>query len=512
MKYFLYIRKSTDEDDRQVLSLEAQETELREFAVREKLEIAEVFRESQTAKAPGRPVFNNMIERIEHEHAQGILCWHPDRLARNSIDGGKIIYLIDTGKIQALKSPTFWFEPTPQGKFMLNIAFGQSKYFVDNLSENTKRGLRQKLRRGELPGYAPLGYLNDLRTHTLIQDPERFRLVKKIFELYATGDYSFYDIRERITSAGLRSRGDNQLSVSSIQRILSNPFYYGIFRYNGEMHEGTHEPLITRKLFEACQRMMAQKSRPKKRQQITDLFRGLFLCNECECAVTSEKQKGHTYYRCTKMRGKCSQPYIREEALAEQLIETLQKVSLPKDWTERMITDIEHEKEDDTLRHKEIAQNLRKEIEGVQEKLDTLLDAHLEGVISRDEYTAKKQKLLGKRVTLSEKLHDFERRGHDTLEPLRQFIFRAQYNETVALQRNFSEMKNFLKNLHSNRHLAERRAVIKFEGAWKILFDFNSFLNSGGGNLENINAPFGGANALYPIWLRSWDSNPEPCR
>ena len=512
MKYFLYIRKSTDEDDRQVLSLEAQEVELREFAVREKLQITDVFRESQTAKAPGRPVFNAMLERIEHDEAQGILSWHPDRLARNSIDGGKIIYLIDTGKIVSLKSPCFWFEPTPQGKFMLNIAFGQSKYFVDNLSENTKRGLRQKLRRGELPGYAPLGYLNDLRTHTLTHDPERFRLVRKMFELYASGDYSFYDIRERITSAELRSRNGNMLSVSSVQRILSNPFYYGVFRYNGEMHEGTHEPLINKKLFEACQKVMAQKSRPKKQQEIKDVFRGLFLCSECGCAITSEKQKGHVYYRCTKMRGVCSQPYIREEALAEQIVETLQKVSVPKEWTESMIAELEREKEDEALEKNGVVQNLRKEIESAQDKLDTLLDTHLEGAISRDEYTAKKQKLLDKKVVLSEKLRDFERKGHDTLEPIRQFIFRANQNENVALQKDFSEMKNSLKNLHSNRRLAQRKAMIEFEGAWKILYDFNSFLNSGGGKSRYEKAPYGGDFAKHPIWLRSWDSNPEPSR
>ena len=158
IRYFIYIRKSTDEEDRQVLSLEAQEIELKEFARKEKLEIVGIFKVSQTAKEPGRPIFNDMLSRIEKGEANGILAWHPDRLARNSVDGGKIIYFIDSGKIQSLKFPTFWFEPTPQGKFMLNIAFGQSKYFVDNLSENTKRGLRQKLRRGELPGYAPLGY------------------------------------------------------------------------------------------------------------------------------------------------------------------------------------------------------------------------------------------------------------------------------------------------------------------------------------------------------------------
>ena len=101
MKYFLYIRKSTDEDDRQVLSLEAQETELKEFALRENLLIAATFRESQTAKEPGRPIFNDMLKRMERGEAEGILAWHPDRLARNSVDGGRIIFLVDTGKIRS---------------------------------------------------------------------------------------------------------------------------------------------------------------------------------------------------------------------------------------------------------------------------------------------------------------------------------------------------------------------------------------------------------------------------
>ena len=141
-KFFLYARKSTDEPDRQILSIEAQITELREFGEREHLEIVQEFIESQTAKEPGRPIFNQMLSLIEKGFAQGILAWHPDRLARNSVDGGKIIWLLDIEKLKELKFPTFWFDPTPQGKFMFSIAFGQSKYYIDNLSENVKRGLR----------------------------------------------------------------------------------------------------------------------------------------------------------------------------------------------------------------------------------------------------------------------------------------------------------------------------------------------------------------------------------
>ena len=99
-----------------------------------KIEIVASFTEAKTAKKPGRIVFNQMIERMESGEAQGILAWHPDRLARNSIDGGKIIYLLDTGKILDLKFPSFWFENSPQGKFVLNIPFYQEvrNYFKHN--------------------------------------------------------------------------------------------------------------------------------------------------------------------------------------------------------------------------------------------------------------------------------------------------------------------------------------------------------------------------------------------
>ncbi len=500
MKYFLYIRKSTDEDDRQVLSLEAQETELKEFALRENLLIAATFRESQTAKEPGRPIFNDMLKRMERGEADGILAWHPDRLARNSIDGGRIIFLIDTGKIKSLKSPTFWFEPTPQGKFMLNIAFGQSKYFVDNLSENTKRGLRQKLRRGELPGYAPLGYLNDLRTHTLVKDPERFRLVRKLFELYATGNYSLKDLRKLITSAGLLSRKKNMLSVSNIQSILSNSFYYGVFKYNGEMYDGKHEPMIPKKLFEACQKVMADRSRPKKPSQKEYPFRNMLVCGECGCAITSETQKGHNYYRCTKKRDKkCSQKYIREEVLAEEVANEIQKVSLSSAWAEWMLTKLNKEEAEAAQSGAVFAQNIKDKIKELEGKLDLLLDAHLDGTISHEEYTAKKEKIINEKSELSEKSKDFERNGNHWLEPARQFILAAQQAKIIALQENPVAGRDFLKRIGSNRFLLSQKVAIEPKKSWQILYNLPAEARSAEAT-----------NSQHTIWLGGRGSNPRP--
>jgi len=470
-KFFLYIRKSTDEDDRQVLSLEAQEFELNELARRENLIVVETFRESQTAKCPGRPIFNQMLDRMERGEAEGILAWHPDRLARNSVDGGRIIFFIDSEHITALKFPTFWFEATPQGKFMLSIAFGQSKYFVDNLSENTKRGLRQKLRRGEWPGWAPLGYANDIITHTIVKDKERFRLVKKLFELYATSTYSMKDLQNTATSIGLFGKSGKVVSVSLVQHTLSNPFYYGVFRYNSEMYQGKHEPMISKKLFDKCAEIMADKSRPKKPSKAKATFRGLLNCAECGCAITSEIQKGHQYYRCTKKRGACSQGYVREEILAEQITDVLQKVSLPSFWADSMLAKIEAEREQDTQNGVAFAQNMKQEIDDLDVRLDKLLDTHLDGLIPKVEYVEKKQKILNRKIDVSEKMKDFEKKGNHRLEPMRLFILDSKQAGIIASGENFEDKKNFLKKIGSNPRLAQRALHFFPKKSWEILLN-----------------------------------------
>src|SRR3972149_11922725 len=196
MRYIIYARKSTEDEDKQILSIEAQLTELREFAAKEKLEIVSSIQESKTAKEPGRIKFGEMLEMVEKGKVDGILSWHPDRLARNSVDGGKIIHLVDQGKIKSLKFPTFWFEPTPQGLFMLQILFGQSKYYVDNLKENVTRGMRQKIRNGVWPLWAPLGYLNNPITRGIDVNKEKTTLVKRMFRVYSSRNYTLKEMSE----------------------------------------------------------------------------------------------------------------------------------------------------------------------------------------------------------------------------------------------------------------------------------------------------------------------------
>lgn len=347
MKYFLYARKSSEDEERQVMSIEAQLAELVEFARRENITIVETFVESKSAKQPGRPVFNEMIAKVNaSKEPVGLLAWHPDRLARNSVDGGQIIYSIDIGKIVALRFPTFWFEPTPQGLFMLQVAFGQSKYYSDNLSENVKRGIRQKLRRGEWPGKAPFGYVNNLKTHNIEPDLFKARILKRAFEEYAEGKHSLESLRQRLSFWGVVSSSGKPLSLSMMQRILANPVYIGLIRRNGEIYEGGFPSIVANATFENVQKVLKSKAKPRYRKCSRNFpFTGLFSCGECGAAITAQYAKGnggtYVYYRCTKRLGPCSQSYLRDDKLLEQLKALISKVAIGEDWQIKMLAQID---------------------------------------------------------------------------------------------------------------------------------------------------------------------------
>ena len=475
MKYFLYARKSTDEDDRQVLSIEAQVTELHEFARKENLKVVKEFVESKTAKAPGRPIFNSMIKEIESLENVGILAWHPDRLARNSIDGGKIIYLVDKEKITSLKFPTFWFDNTPQGKFMLNIAFGQSKYYIDNLSENIKRGIRQKLRRGELPGLAPVGYLNELRHHTIVKDPERWKAVRKLFEAYATGEKTLEDLQKLSLSLGLVSRRTGKaLVLARIDHMLRNPFYYGVFKHKGELYQGSHDPIISKKLFDKVQRIVESRGKPRKAKEIEAFaFRGIFTCGECGRAVTAEKKikpsgRTYIYYRCTKKNRVCHQKYLEERKLVAQLKELFREISIRESWKDEMLKQWEKEYKEAQTSSSSSAVPLKQELKTLEEKQMRLLDAYLEQTITNEEYTNAKGKILNRKIEIKENLKENGGRGLHWLELFREWIISAHQAVSVADTENLEEKRKFLQKIGSNFRLTGQKVACSLKDGFQI--------------------------------------------
>jgi len=463
-KYFLYARKSTEEDDKQIMSIEAQLFELREFARKENLEILEEFQESKSAKTPGRIVFGEMMAKIEQMGNVGILAWHPDRLARNSIDGGRVIYAVDQKNIVSLRFPTFWFEPTPQGLFMLQVAFGQSKYYSDNLSQNVKRGMRQKIRRGEWLTKAPLGYFNNRQTRNIEPHPTRSKVITLAFEEYAKTNHGLVSLADFLSLRGITTNKGTPLGKASIKRMLENRAYLGFIKYHDEWFEGSFAPIISPKLFEAVQKVLVTKNRPRKRKANHNFpFVGLFRCGECGSMFTAQWATGksggrYRYYRCTKKKGKCSQGYLREDILVGQIKEQLQTISLCDRYTNHILGKIEQmEKEENQLSQSDV-QNLSGNIKATEFRLEKLVETYLDEDIPKELYLKKKDKLMREILALKEEKKDFKQRGNNWVEPLREWVLDTKLANFLSSHDDLNKTKELVQKIGTNPFVRDKSA------------------------------------------------------
>jgi site-specific DNA recombinase len=346
MKYVLYARKSSESDERQALSIDAQIKEMLEIAERENLEIIDIRRESHSAKDSGhRPVFNEIIKDLRAGRFNGIIVWHPDRLSRNAGDLGSLVDLMDQKKLIEIKTYGQKFTNSPSEKFLLMILCSQAKLENDNKSVNVRRGLRMRCEMGLWPCPAPTGYLNEKRIDRkgeVMIDPERGPIIRKMFEKVAYEKWSGrkiyhwlkFDMNFKSITSG------KTLTLSNIYKLLQTPFYYGKFEYpskSGNWYQGKHEPLISEEVYFKVQEHL-------KRDKITRgeskefAFTRLIKCGLCDSGVNAEEKfkklkNGKTiryvYYGCNRSKDRfCKCNYIREEELIKDLMTQIDNLEI----------------------------------------------------------------------------------------------------------------------------------------------------------------------------------------
>ncbi len=408
----IYARKSSESEDRQVLSIDSQVTELKDFARRERLDHATVFTESKSAKALGRPAFNDLLIRINKGEFDTILCWKLDRLARNPVDGGAMIWAVEEGKLKHIYTPQRRFDNSGNDKFWMQLEFGMAKKYVDDLSDNVKRGLKAKLAQGWIPCVPPLGYLNDSVTRQIIKDPERFYLVRRMWDLLLSGNYTPNAIvriasdQWGLTTRSFKRKGGGLLGYSSIYRVFTNPFYYGKIHYGGELYDGAHPAMITFVEFEHAQSILGRRSQPRPKNRYF-AYTGLIRCGECGAAVTAENKvnrQGHryVYYHCTKRKRnvKCNQPVVEVKSLEAQIVSFLNTLTIPRiylDWTLDVLKDLEND--DEKTRTTKI-KSLEARLKAISFQKDELLNMKLRGLVSDDEFTGKRDELSREQTRL----------------------------------------------------------------------------------------------------------------
>ena len=434
-KYFLYARKSSESEERQIQSIDDQINRLTELAKSQQLEVVAEFKESKSAKKPHeRTVFADMLNQIQQGKADGILCWQINRLSRNPVDSGTIQWMLQTGLLKSIQ--TIDKEYLPEDNVLLfSVESGMANQFIIDLRKNTMRGMESKLEKGGSPSLARLGYLNDRLNKTIIKDPERFDQVKEMWSLMLTGTYSVSQILKIVNedwgfkTVQRKQRGGTPLSLSGLYSLFYSKFYAGIIEWGGHSYSGSHEAMITIEEYQRVQELLGKsegKPRPKTYQHP---FSGIITCGECEARITAETKhklikttgeiKRYDYYHCTgkKKYVSCSQKKVLSEgALSEQIESKISELTiLPefRDWAVEILNGW-NDKEIGQRGEKHAA--LNKSILETQAQLDTLTQMRYRNLINDDEYIAERNSLQANISQLKQRIRETEDRAENWLE------------------------------------------------------------------------------------------------
>lgn len=422
IKYLAYLRKSSEQDERQMLSIPAQRIELEDLVRRERLHVVDWIEESHSAMHPYKRIkFEELKKRIKKGGANAILTWNPNRLSRNAVDTGELIYLLDLKNLVEIRTPQQIFKDTPTDKFLFGLFCNQAKLENDNKGVDVKKGLKTKASLGWLPSGAPIGYMNTPEKlkgfKTIEVDPKRFNLVRRMWDLLLTGNYTVPSIWKMskewdLTTIKRRRIGGKHLSRSAVYALFTNPFYYGFFEFprgSGTWLKGEHEPMITQEEFDRTQLILGKKG--KKRAKEHDFtFSGVMRCFNCDSGVTVEekikRQKNgnihyYVYHHCTKRKNEnCEEKSIELKELNKQIEEYLENITISERLRKWAIKYLHEVRTNEAETHETILKNKHAELEVVVNQLDGLMlkytsPDNADGrLISNDEFQNIKSSLL----------------------------------------------------------------------------------------------------------------------
>ena len=429
-KYFLYARKSSEAEDKQMASIDDQISELKKIAEAQNLNVIDILYEAKSAKEPGRKVFNEMLKRIGEGEANGILCWKLNRLARNPVDSGKISWMLQKGIIKQITTFGKSYYPTDNVIYMA-VENGMATQYVIDLSVDTKRGLRNKAERGWYPTKATVGYRSNPEKlkgeKEILKDEKNFVLVRKMFDMVLSGNYTPPQVLKIANEQwGLTNSFGQKISKSNFYRMLSDTFYYGTFEYprnSGKWYKGKHTPVITELEYDKIQAILGKTNRARPRLH-SFAYTGMMVCGECGAAITAEKkikkQKNgnvhlYVYYHCTKRIKPCSQKVILVSELEKQISNKLLEIEINEEMKDWLISRLKLKQEEKIDERSVIITSLRKEKTLCEHKMSNLLDMRANAEIDAEVYQIKKSETEQVMLRINDQLNGMEERSNNWL-------------------------------------------------------------------------------------------------
>lgn len=494
-KYFIYLRKSTDETDRQIQSIEDQKKELARIAKAYQLKVVGIYQENISAKRPGRSEFNRMLQDIRKGKANGILCWKINRLTRNPIDSGEIQYMLQEGILRSIWT-TEREHKTGDNVLMMTVEAGMATQYILDLSKDVQRGLRSKAEKGWCPTRAPIGYKNDKGgdqgSKVIHVDEEKFPLVRKMWDLMLTGEYSVSKIVDIANEElGLRtSSRKRELWISQRHgyKIFSNPFYYGDFLYSGTLYKGQHQPMVTLAEFEKVQVLLGLRVKPQTRHQSLP-YRGTMRCGECGCYITTSiktklvkslsKEQSYLYHHCThrKKELKCSQKPISHGKLNEQITEKLENLSIPMSFLDLTLEIIRRESGFETEVQEKSLKNQKSALTQCEKRIQNLIETYISPensdreLLTEEELKEQKTLLMKEKTSLEGKLSEMKQSTTNYLELTEETFRFAIYAKHQFITGGYIEKTRILANLGWNCTLKDGELAIGLKKCFRVLAD-----------------------------------------
>ena len=410
----LYARVSSKEQEKDGFSIPAQQKLLRLYATENDISVVREFTDVETAKRSGRSGFGEMLWYLRHNATcRTILVEKTDRLYRNIKDWvivddlGIEVHFVKEGVVLSSDSRS-------SEKFVHGIKVLMAKNYIDNLSEETRKGMLEKAEQGLWPSFAPLGYLNSDRT--IVPDPVIAPIIRNLFEWYATGEYSLADVTKMAKRAGMVFRkSGNLVPKATVQKILHNRIYTGDFDFGGKTYRGRYEPIVSHDLWQQVQQVFRGRRRQKQRHDFA--FSGLITCGHCGCSLVGELKKGrYLYYHCTGNKGKCVEPYVREEVLEAEFTKAIRALTFTPQFIAEAKAALQKAHGKQEWERRQTVVRLQAEQAKLERRIETMYEDKLDGKIDEAFFKRKADECLAEQSRLAAEIERLQQARLDYID------------------------------------------------------------------------------------------------
>ena len=483
-------RVSSKSQEDEGYSLDSQLKLLTSYCEMKNLKVIKIFKIAETAsKQQSRKVFQELLSYITDNEISHIAVEKTDRFSRNFRDAVAIDDWLnhdEDRRLHAVKENLLLHKHAPSDvKFMWNIHLSVAKKYTDNLREEAKKGWTEKLAQGWLPSVPPPGYMtitkNGKRIH--VPNPKTNVLIRRAFEAYLEPSHSIATIAELMASMGINTRGERPYAKSKVQKMLLNPFYIGINRFNGKEYPGAQETFITKELYEKVQHKLHRK-RPSRYRHHNPVFKNIIACEDCKGLVTWQLQKGRFYGACQRTSDSCKgRKMLSEDRVEDGIKEMLEKLVCPSQEVIQWVADSMRDQHSESIEEKErLCNSIKVQIDRLGRMDESLYDDKLAGDISAEKYAEKHNDFVARKGELEKQLRSIDTSLGNRLDQVLVLLELSQKAAQIYSKKTPQQKRLIITKLFKN---------LTFEGE-SLSVNFTNFAQRIANNSEKSRQILGG--------------------